>query len=489
MLEPMKPRIVSKRWRRVAIMAIGSSLLILQLAWGQSPAELMEKAIFTEETKGDLEGARLLYEQALKESENAAGYAGQALYRLGLLHLRKNDTDKGWGYLRALIDRYPNQTNLVAAARARLPEILDLLPPPWKEGEQMIIHFRFPTGVQVGMTAYHATSGKFEDRPVWMVGGRTFAGVNGRSVVYAEAESFRPIRSEWMHGVIGEAIGEYSEKFVRVTNLTSGSTKMVELSRPAFDNEQVIHLMRRLPLEIGFKKTIDVLTTLGGGMILPITLEVRAKEELTVPAGKFQAYKVDLSVNQTFWYSADEHRYLVRMEAGGVIGELAEVRHSAPGQFTVFTHDQLGFSMAAPHGWFFYNGGAGGEKDRTRIAILDPEAAAHSSLFAYPLETVPAELRSSLRAWAEERMREASEESRDFKVREDSWTVLKLGGYPAISCVADYIDNRDGKPRVNYAVYSFAGKTAAIFFFSTQPAKFDEFRGKFGSITGSFVAK
>ena len=52
-----------------------------------STAELLEKAIFTEETVGDLKAAIKIYEQIVAEAEANRSHVAQARYRLGMCHL------------------------------------------------------------------------------------------------------------------------------------------------------------------------------------------------------------------------------------------------------------------------------------------------------------------------------------------------------------------------------------------------------------------
>ena len=71
-------------------------------------------------------------------------------------------------------------------------------------------------------------------------------------------------------------------------------------------------------------------------------------------AGKFECYRLLLpKLRQTYWIATDEHRYLVKFEADGLIGVLDTIRANKPGEMVEYHDDTLGFSMAAPAKWYF----------------------------------------------------------------------------------------------------------------------------------------
>ena len=55
---------------------------------------------------------------------------------------------------------------------------------------------------------------------------------------------------------------------------------------------------------------------------------------MEVPAGKFKCLKVllPMPISQTFWFSDDEHRYPVKMDANGVVMPLGEDRTPQAGR-------------------------------------------------------------------------------------------------------------------------------------------------------------
>ena len=121
-----------------------------------------------------------------------------------------------------------------------------------------------------------------------------------------------------------------------------------------YDNDQVVHLIRRLPLAEGYKVTIPVFATLGGAVI-EIPMEVTQRKTIEVPAGKYECYGLHMggAINQMYWFSTDSRHYLVKFEASSVIGELTAIRQKNGLTPNEYRDDEFGFTLAAPAGWFF----------------------------------------------------------------------------------------------------------------------------------------
>jgi Tol biopolymer transport system component len=102
------------------ILALATGALLFSGAVGQQTAkELFEKAVYLEETKGDLEKAIETYTRILDEFGENQPLAAKALYRIGFCYERLGNTEAQRAY-RRLIEQYPGQKEEVALARARL---------------------------------------------------------------------------------------------------------------------------------------------------------------------------------------------------------------------------------------------------------------------------------------------------------------------------------------------------------------------------------
>jgi Tol biopolymer transport system component len=99
--------------------------------------ELLEKAIFTEETVGDLDRAIELYEEIVSRTEANRTYGAQAQFRLGMCQLKKGNEDKAVAALQKLVADFPRQAELVEQARARLLALGHPVPSSETDGGQV----------------------------------------------------------------------------------------------------------------------------------------------------------------------------------------------------------------------------------------------------------------------------------------------------------------------------------------------------------------
>ena len=90
---------------------------------GASLQELFEKAVFTEETMGDLDNAIAMYRQIIEQAEAGRPHVARAHLRLGLCYLKQGKEDEAVATLQKLVADFPTQQELVAQARARLAEL------------------------------------------------------------------------------------------------------------------------------------------------------------------------------------------------------------------------------------------------------------------------------------------------------------------------------------------------------------------------------
>ncbi|MCX6622937.1 MAG: hypothetical protein NTY38_18100, partial [Acidobacteria bacterium] len=141
--------------------------------------------------------------------------------------------------------------------------------------------------------------------------------------VEVESESMRPVRESMLMRPMLDASLEFDSRQARIVQ-TGKDTKMVALDGPVFTNEELTWMMRRLPLRSGYKVTVPTFTILG--MTVKLELTASGPEEVTVPAGKFRCFKVEV-VGQSIWVSSEGTRPVVKTSAMGVVTELVSVRN------------------------------------------------------------------------------------------------------------------------------------------------------------------
>ncbi len=90
------------------------------------------------------------------------------------------------------------------------------------------------------------------------------------------------------------------------------------LSGVVYDNAQILMTLRALPLSDRYQSKFEFVQTKNvsrGEM----TVKVVGREKVQVPAGEFDCYRVEMSIQgakQSSWYSTDAKRWLVKYDNG-----------------------------------------------------------------------------------------------------------------------------------------------------------------------------
>lgn len=411
----------------IAILAVAT---LITPACAQSLSDLLQKAIYTQETVGDLDGAIQLYRQIVIASKDTRPYGAQAQYRLGLCLLKKGNQTEAVNAFKSLVEHYPEQTDLVAKAREHLAGGMDLLPAPWTDGE--ILDFRMKVGSMVGATQVFSVDRGAAD--TWLLKTCMYLGVGTmNSRLEVRRDNMRPVESWYRNYLMGTAHAVYQGNLVRV-ELAGKPATTVNLEGPVYDNDSFYHLIRRLPLAPGYKTTIGVISPLGA-VPVNITVQVIGLEDVQTPVGKFQAYKVEMSaMRQTFWVANEPRRLLVKYEAATMTAELSGIRQRdrlTPSNYA----NPAGYSVELPAGWLTQPMPT---PAKDMVMLLDPEATANVLIWSGAKAAEPAAFESSLRKEADQVIENRVKSLPDFKVRPSSWQTRQINGRPALSLIADY---------------------------------------------------
>jgi Tol biopolymer transport system component len=106
----------------VILLFAGVSFLFSSEIQQETAKELFEKALYLEETKGDLEKAIEVYKQVVKKFPDEQATAAKAQLQIGICYEKLGMKEAQTAY-QQVIDKYPRQTDVVAVARARLTGI------------------------------------------------------------------------------------------------------------------------------------------------------------------------------------------------------------------------------------------------------------------------------------------------------------------------------------------------------------------------------
>lgn len=475
------PSLARRATTSLLLLSFTGLLAVALTSHAASLSELLEQGVYSEETKGDLDAALKAYQQVVADAKAGEALAAQAQYRLGVVYYKQKNYAEATAAFEKLVKDYPDQKELVNRATEYLAGAAPLLPAPWVDGEALYLDVKLGSGFKIGTARYTADAGELNGRKIWRLSSHLYAGVQQLSTVEVEADSFKPLHCRWKHTLLGDSDTTYTPGKAELKLRGKEGSKTVELEGVLYDNEECLALMRRLPLAKGYSSSVRIFSGLGGGAIIPLKLDVTALETVKVPAGTFECYKVELSVKQTFWYSTDEHRYLVKFEGGGIVAELTEIGQRNPKDPVTYRDSIL--SLTAPAGWLFFPQKSIETDKRSRLVILDPDAIADTVLSTRGLDDLKPEEKQSLRAVADTAVAEATKMLKNFQVRSDSWTETTLSGRPALSVMADFTDGEDAN--VAYAVFTMGGGNAVEIHTHVDARDFEAFRPKFEAILKS----
>lgn len=449
-------------------------------------SELLEKAIYTEETVGDLDKAIKVYEQVVTEGKEAEKIAAQAQLRIGLCYTKLGRTDKATAAFQAVIDNYPQVEDLVAQARKHLPREPELLPVPWGDGDELLMEMQLPNGMGVGEQIYRVAAIEKEGKPYWECQTWQTVVINdqlGKSRVLVNKETFAPIESNWKHTMLGQATGSYGKNqvVIQLSNQTDPTT--LKFTGQVFDNEQAAEMFRLLPLKEGYKTSVQIISTLGTTLI-PLELDVAKLEEIEVPAGSFECFRLDLNIGQTFWISTDEHRYIVQFRGGGVTARLSEIRESPFNDSTKV--EKPSFSLTLPPNWFAYTPSGKEQDESPTTTIIDPNSISNTRIEAGPLEPISSEFDSPV-AWLRVAIEKYRKETEDFKLDDQGIETTAIGGQPAASAIFHF---KEGNKLMTARRIAIFGKTsAANVRFAVETNQFEQWKPQFAEVLSTLEVK
>ncbi len=98
---------------RIARLLFAAVIAVLPVS-AQSVTVQLQRAIFLEETAGDLDAAIQIYRKILASGADARAYEAEAQYRLGACLLKKGDKPLAARTFQQLIQKHPEATDLVA---------------------------------------------------------------------------------------------------------------------------------------------------------------------------------------------------------------------------------------------------------------------------------------------------------------------------------------------------------------------------------------
>ncbi len=465
-----------------------SVVLTVTLIRAQSKSELLQRGIYLQETMGDLDGAIKIYKQIAETAQQSRGTAAQAEFRLGVCLEKKGQSDEAVRVLKKVITDYPEQTDLVARAKALLPSGLKLLPAPWIDGEILDLSgtvgsTSLPSGAvkmrySVRSSKTHPGNWVFENRLYNVASMFTMQ-------VEADRETMQPVRSLSLgyHPMLGDTQSVYQDGEVR-TEVKGKEAKTMKVEGQVFDSNEVLAVVRRLPLAMGYKTSIPVVSAAGMD-VAQMRVTVTAEDDVKTPAGDFRAYRVELNQGMTYWISTDPSHYPVKYEQGTMMTAVLSAigRTDQP---SVYRNEKMGISLNLPGGWTAEEA-ASLDAKKQEVQFVDSDSQAIVLVSVEPRTRTKPPTLAGMRMEAEGNYKQLQFPKQDL--RPDTWQTRQVGGHPALSWVADSINMFGNVPMVLYTTWVRSDSSKAVFSAQVPPADFESFRQRFDQVVDTFTLR
>jgi hypothetical protein len=303
--------------RATILMVVFQAYSCVNQSCAASASELLEQAMYAEQTLGDLDAAIASYKQ-ITAAENDRKAVAQALLRLGRCYIKIGRDDDAVAAFARLAAEYPEQKDLISKIPPRAESVVHLRPPVEDAEEVFVLRRPSPPLQYAVYRRYSSIEGA---RNIERIESYREEGV--AAAVDVDIANLSPVSGELMSDA-GSARWKltYSPRIVRVSLDQDGRGSGQEVSIPehTYDAHTLVHLLRRLPLSEGYQAVISEFDPRWG--VRHVSLTVVGREAVKVPAGTFEAFRVKLKRSdvdeEEWWYSADDSRYPLKGEPSGL---------------------------------------------------------------------------------------------------------------------------------------------------------------------------
>jgi hypothetical protein len=466
------------------IKGIGIALLLMLAMTSafsaQESSVLLEKAIYSEETLGNLNEAIHIYQQIVSKTDTSRTTSALALYRLGMCYRKSGKGDEARAAFNRLAQQYPEQKDLILKS-----QMLDLRPAPWADGEVLRMAAK-SIGVKgdTGAIVYSAESIQEAGKTAWKL---RYVSVNmGMSIYRAavvDAGNYLPISSRYRVSFMQtDRENTYTPNQVEVSSIqgSNKTKKQIPLNGIVYDDWQVFHLIRCLPLREGFQIIIPVsLSSLLESDNVKVS--VVGRETITVPAGTFDCYKTVIAwpnnaPEQTIWFSTDGHVYPVKIIENGSEEELRSIEVVGKNQIVQFEDSPSGITLSVPSHWYF-----GRSVTDDIPSLVAPELDSALILHSWPYKPEDKSVARFLDGWIESH--------KAYQVRPETREAITVAGFAGERYAADTQRSVTGEAIVEFDYCFVTPAKKYVFVFQTNKDNFDKMKPEFESIMSSVGIK
>ncbi|MGC3981848.1 MAG: tetratricopeptide repeat protein [Steroidobacteraceae bacterium] len=455
-------------------------------------SDVLEQAAYQQETANNPERAIKLYRQVIESEKATRQMAAQALYNTGLCYeklKRSGEADQAFG---AVVSQYKDVQPYYRLANARLNPSFSPILPRWQDGERLEYEIR--TGNVEDVRNYYwitTTKTNWNGRAAWKMLNRSL-GNNGLSMTIADEKTFRPLYSRADNPNIGHATATWTENSIEISRVGQEQATQTRFDGVTYDAEQQFWLFRQIPMSVGTKIKSQLLPALVTEKTVPFEIEVTGEEQVQVPAGQFNAYKLTAANGLTnIWIDKGPERYLLKIVGPTSSFQLKRISKVTPNARRTVIADTSSFSISIPDEWFnettMKERKVSGTKTisgkiessvvtlpREEIAILDDDTKVR--LIVSIVETKPLQEFDNVDLSLSGRVADVKEQMQKsldkYVERAGSKVDRVLANLPAVSSIGDYQERKEDW--VNYSTYVKRDTKLVWIGFFTPKANFEQ---------------
>lgn len=475
----------------------------------QSIPLLLQEALYTEETEGDIEKAIEQYENVIKLTANDTSTViretiTKVEFHLGLCYLKQGDEERAIVQFKKVLEQFEGHDKIKNLARNYLqdlnPEFKQeqvlpkFLPSPWRSGEQMHHTLYAENGGEIGTIVFEVYDTTVNNEACYSINKSKIITNNWLptfSNALISAHNLAPLESYTKIGTDMTWSVSYSGSKINYTSDVRGkkTENITQAKQTVFDDEATLYLLRRVSLAVGYKDSALVFNNMNG-MYVKGQLSVESIEDVTTAAGTFTCFRVHVTSSfqgeenfeETIWISNDENRYIVQTKGDNYTMKLKEVKHESPAS-NIVQDERLEIAVNLPSEYLYYNS----------LTTWHYESVHHIfSEKTMALSRLKKQKRPKEKSNQEIVNIETSlykKHHKKYSLRKSETKTKTINGIEVIQHVVDVKENFDPMPVVEYRTYFFTEKYFYCLLFLTHRDHFDQNREEFDSIIEAVTSK
>lgn len=191
---------------------------------------------------------------------------------------------------------------------------------PWQDGDKLTYDWLDKSDNKSGTAEVSLA----KDGGAWVISWADKIGaIDQESKVRIDAQTLKPLGAEKTikaQGTDAKIDTTYQDGKLDIKAVVNGEDKSASIDVPAnaIDNDQLLMTLRALQFADGYEGKCVIVVGQSAAKV-DTTVRVKGKESVTVPAGSYEAWKVELDFGQAkqyAWYQTDAAHNLVQYDNG-----------------------------------------------------------------------------------------------------------------------------------------------------------------------------